>query len=92
MSTCESTVVKHLPRVFKRSLISLVPDDRFVYLANAEEGLKILEKETWEFVGARPDLRVPYGKAMAVDANYLYLGLADFSLNAYPKRELAGST
>ena len=81
-------LVKLLPKAFKRSMIGIQPGDRFVYLANAEEGLKVLEKETWEWVGARPELGVPYGKAMAVDAGYLYLGLNDFSINAYAKKDL----
>lgn len=81
-------VIKRLPKVFRRSMIGLRPGDRFVYLANAGEGLKVLDKGTWAFVATRPDLRVPYGKAMAVDDEYLYLGLNDFSLNAYPKGDL----
>lgn len=76
----DGTSVERLSKVFARSMIGMVSDETYLYLANVSEGLKILEKESWEFVATRPDLRVPYGKGMAVDTRCLYLGLADFSI------------
>lgn len=81
-------LVRRIPKVFRRSMIGIAPGDQHVYLANAEEGLKILEKGTWRIAGARPDLRVPYGKGMAAEEGMLYLGLTDFSINVIPEAGL----